>query len=263
MPSFPLLGRFRKGHEAKKSKTKKDRPIASPTVPPTTSARIPGDSITGRESSQPIPANIEPQSPEQVTSIAPSTSSVHETVNTVSADHPTPTASPAPTATSNTVASELPSLAEDLWDRAYEKLKAKESKLVDAYEKILSRELKEGESSVTSGPCENLIEQTNLTTRRSQMKALIEAGMKKTEREDKVKQAIGGAMQGVLSVKDVIGSALQPVPQAAIAWTGVCFALQVSLLPKDCELHTDLWKDTRKPHNGNRSQSQRGRLCHL
>ena len=67
------------------------------------------------------------------------------------------------------------------------------------------------------------------------MEELVQTGLKKTEGEDKVKQAIGGAMQGVLSVKDIIGSALQPVPQAAIAWAGVCFALQVSSLPEDCD----------------------------
>jgi hypothetical protein len=43
-----------------------------------------------------------------------------------------------------------------------------------------------------------------------------------------VKQAVGEVMQGVLSMKDIIGSALQTVPQAALAWTGVCFAMQAS-----------------------------------
>lgn len=67
------------------------------------------------------------------------------------------------------------------------------------------------------------------------MERLVQAGLKKTDREDKLKRDIGGAMQGVLSLKDIIGSALQPMPQAAIVWTGVCFALQVSLFPQDCD----------------------------
>ena len=224
----------------KSPRRKRTSAVASSIVPATTSTSIAGTSMTGGESSQPetsrILADVEPQSPKQVTSIAQPASSVQQPATTVSAEPPTPTASPAPTATSDTVASNPPSLPERLWDRAYDELKAKESKLVAAYEKILSRELKEGDSSsVTSGLCENAIEQTNLTTRRSQMEELVQAGLKKTEGEDKVKQVIGRAMQGVLSVKDIIGSALQPVPQAAIAWAGVCFALQVSFLPQDCD----------------------------
>ena len=96
--------------------------------------------------------------------------------------------------------------------------------------------LKQGDSSsVTSGLCENAMEQTNLTTRRSQMEELVQAGLKQTQREEKVKQVTRGALQGVLSVKDIVGSALQSVPQAAIAWTGVCFAPQVSVLSQDCD----------------------------
>src|SRR5881392_3949580 len=37
------------------------------------------------------------------------------------------------------------------------------------------------------------------------------------------------ALQGLLSLKDQISSALQAIPQAALAWTGVCFAMQVGL----------------------------------
>jgi hypothetical protein len=61
------------------------------------------------------------------------------------------------------------------------------------------------------------------------MGQLVHAGLKKTEKGAKVKQGIGQAMQVVLSAKDIISSAIQAVPQAALAWTGVCFALQVSL----------------------------------
>jgi hypothetical protein len=62
------------------------------------------------------------------------------------------------------------------------------------------------------------------------MEELIQTVLQKTERGDNVKQIVGGVLQCVLSVKDVMGSALQPVPHAAIAWAGVCFALQVSFL---------------------------------
>jgi N-terminal domain of NWD NACHT-NTPase len=239
LPSSRLARLFGRGQDTKnrgKSKTKKDSAIASSIMPGMTSTSIAGTSLTCGESSQPetssILANVEPQSSKQAPSISRPASSVHQPVSTVSPEHPTPTASPALTATSDTVASEPSSLPERLWDRAYDELKDKESDLVDAYEKILSRELKEGNSSsLTSGLCENAIEQKNLMTRRSQMKELVQAGLKKTEGEDKVKQIIGRAMKGVHSVKHVIDSALNSVPQAAIAWAGVCCALQVSLLP--------------------------------
>ena len=51
------------------------------------------------------------------------------------------------------------------------------------------------------------------------------------ETEVKVKQGIGNAMQVVLLAKDIITSAIQTVPQAALAWTGVSFALQILLNP--------------------------------
>ena len=130
-PKLPFL--FSKGHGAKKhqkSRTKKDGVVASPIESATTSTSIKGTSVTGGESSQRTLTNVG----FQVT--------VQQPATTVSAEPPTPTDSPAPTATSDAVASNPPSLPERLWDRAYDELKAKESKLVATYEKILSRELK-------------------------------------------------------------------------------------------------------------------------
>jgi N-terminal domain of NWD NACHT-NTPase len=76
---------------------------------------------------------------------------------------------------------------------------------------------------------ENSIEQTDKDKRWSQMERLVQAGLKKTEWESKKKQTVGAALQGLLSLKDLIGSALETIPQAALAWAGVCFAMQVGL----------------------------------
>jgi len=76
---------------------------------------------------------------------------------------------------------------------------------------------------------ENYIEQRDKGKRWSQMELLIQAGLKKIERESEMKQTVGAALQGLLSLKDLIGSALETIPQAALAWTGVCFAMQVGL----------------------------------
>jgi hypothetical protein len=147
LPSFPLLRLFRKGHDAKKSeksKTKKDGVVTSSIMPATIPTSIAGTFVRGGESSQPetscILPIVDPGSIQQVTSIAQPASSVQQPATTVSAEPPTLMTSPTPTITSDTIAS-IPSLPE-LWDRAYDELKSKESKLVDAYEKILSRELK-------------------------------------------------------------------------------------------------------------------------
>ncbi|RYP84315.1 hypothetical protein DL770_005219 [Monosporascus sp. CRB-9-2] len=119
-----------------------------------------------------------------------------------------------------------------LWNEAYDDLKKKESKLVDAYERLLSRELSEGDSSsMDETPQENEIEQTNLKTRRTQMVRLVQAGLKKIEKEAAVKHDIQEKMHTVSSVKELIDTAVKSVPEAAIAWTGACFILQMLANP--------------------------------
>ena len=124
-------------------------------------------------------------------------------------------------------------LSEQLWNKAYDNLKESDSKIVDAYERVLSQELIEDDSDHSLSFPNNQIEQADTAKRWSQMERLVKARLKKTEREDKYKQATGEVIQGFLSVKDAISLAVQAVPQAALAWTGVCFALQVDLLLTD------------------------------
>ncbi|GFF58342.1 vegetative incompatibility protein HET-E-1 [Aspergillus lentulus] len=113
-----------------------------------------------------------------------------------------------PTAPSSGSKEMIHDIAERLWNAAYDGLKVEKKELVDAYERILSREL--GDPS--SGDAEsNKIEQSDPQKRQSQMEELIRVGMKKLERGDKVKLGIGEAMQGVLALNNVIGAALQPL----------------------------------------------------
>lgn len=84
-----------------------------------------------------------------------------------------------------------------------------------AYEKILSHEL-DSSTSNNSQLQTNDIEQSDPGVRRIQMHQLIQTGLKKTEREAVAKQLIGDALQVVVSVKDIIDSAIQAVPQAAL-----------------------------------------------
>lgn len=118
---------------------------------------------------------------------------------------------------------------ERLWDRAYDELKAAETALLHAYEKILSCSLhSDGFGSAVTQSQPNAIVQYDPDTRRRQMEQLVHTGLDKTAREAKVKEGLGSTMDIILSAKDTISSAIQTVPQAALAWTGVCIALEVS-----------------------------------
>ncbi|TFA99194.1 hypothetical protein CCMA1212_008940 [Trichoderma ghanense] len=123
------------------------------------------------------------------------------------------------------IASSAPTgLPERLWDRAYDKLKERDAALIEAYEKILSRKLGgQGFDTPVTASEQNIIAQNDTRARRSQMRKLIQDGLGKTSGEAKIKQAIGA----VLSAKDMISAAIQAVPQAALAWTGVCVALEM------------------------------------
>jgi hypothetical protein len=110
------------------------------------------------------------------------------------------------------------SLQARLWNQAYDELKADEPKIVDAYEKFLSTEL----------PTANEIEPEQ---RWHQMERLVRVGLQKTAREAAIKQQIGDVMQAVGVVRGLVDKAVQASPEAAIAWVGVSFALEVRLLP--------------------------------
>jgi hypothetical protein len=75
----------------------------------------------------------------------------------------------------------------------------------------------------------NLIKKDDRETRRTQMKQLIQGGLKRTEKEAKLKQNIGEVTKVITNASNIISSALQACPQAALAWTGVTLAIQVSL----------------------------------
>lgn len=119
-------------------------------------------------------------------------------------------------------------LPEQLWDQAYDALKIHDAALVQEYEKILSRNLHgQGFNSPVTDSEKNVIAQDDTNTRRTQMRRLIDEGLNKTAREAKIKETIGTATQFIFSAKDIISSAIQAAPQAALAWTGVCVALEV------------------------------------
>ena len=140
---------------------------------------------------------------------------------------PGDSAAPAATATVNHAP---PTQPDQLWDQAYDELKRENPKLFSYYETILSRELVDGSTDVEG----NIIEQSDRAKRATQMDQLLKTGLDKTEKLANVGKNIGVAINIVLSVKDAVGSALQPVPVAALAWTGLCVALDVSNSCQTC-----------------------------
>ena len=100
---------------------------------------------------------------------------------------------------------------------------------MDAYEKILSRQLQHGPGSAVPESQPNTIAQNNSDMRRRQMTQIIHAGLDKTAREANVKRSLGVAEDVVLSTRNIISSAIQAMPQAALAWTGICLTLEVRL----------------------------------
>jgi hypothetical protein len=171
-------------------------------------------------------------------------------------------ASPVPQSTSSAQgppASEAPtsfpeSISERIWNEAYDRLKKRESRLVDAYERVASEKIDKGEISTEGSQLDkNLIEQTNKEKRRLQMGLLVKTGMEKTEQEGEVKEGIGSAMKGILLFKDLVGQAVSTTPQGALAWTGVSLIMQVCS-PAACKASADK-EDYRKPIYGDGSKS--------
>ncbi|KAF4991912.1 hypothetical protein F66182_16544, partial [Fusarium sp. NRRL 66182] len=93
-----------------------------------------------------------------------------------------------------------PTLAEQLWDRAYNNLRdGQQSKLVREYEKLLSRDLKNGDSDSDTAVSsldgvENAIDQDNPDRRRAQMRDVIKVGLQKTEKQADTKRVMGAIL---------------------------------------------------------------------
>lgn len=129
------------------------------------------------------------------------------------------------------------SCAQELWDEAYDELKNEETKLLQAYEVILSNRL--SDPSFSSGGTDvNIIGSGD--ERRAQLLLVIEAAQKKTHTEAKIKENIGEGMKVVNSVRGVISAAVQAAPQAALPWSLVTMSLDVGISPAQCAVEFEL-----------------------
>ncbi|RYP25502.1 hypothetical protein DL767_008365 [Monosporascus sp. MG133] len=161
-----------------------------------------------------------PEPPDQS---APLTSAPSAT--TASAGPP-PSPLSAPAASSQPVSSDvaptIQGLPERLWNRAYDDLKEEESGLVDTYERLLSHEL-EGDPSPTDLTSQkNEIEQKNPEIRRDQMSRLVTAGLKRIEREAKIKGNIEEGMQPLSSARGMLAN---PITETRANREGIAYVV--------------------------------------
>ncbi|KAF7505723.1 hypothetical protein GJ744_000489 [Endocarpon pusillum] len=131
-------------------------------------------------------------------------------------------------------ATSLPSLPARLWNQAYDQAKTGDPGTVDAYEKILTIQLSEKDApaphSADLASQQNQIAQ-DAGERWMQMQQLVQNGLRRTEKDAKVKQGVEEGIQAAMAVKEVVDKAIQASPEAAVAWVGVCFALEILMNP--------------------------------
>lgn len=126
-----------------------------------------------------------------------------------------------------------PSLPEQLWNQAYDQVKTGDSSTVDTYEKILSARLSQkDEDPADSSHSADLASQQNAIEqdpgkRWKQMCQLVQDGLHRTEKDTNVKRGMEDGIQAAMAVKEIVDRAVQASPEAALAWVGVCFALEV------------------------------------
>jgi hypothetical protein len=118
---------------------------------------------------------------------------------------------------------------EEIWDEAYDDLKAEQPQLMHIYEVILSNKLHDPNSDHPQSGDENNMIATAGDERRTQMLAIMQSGQNRVKREAKIKESVGEAMEIVNSMKSIISTAIQAAPQAALPWSIVSMALDVSL----------------------------------
>ncbi|KAK0761160.1 hypothetical protein N5P37_006106, partial [Trichoderma harzianum] len=116
---------------------------------------------------------------------------------------------------------------EEIWDEAYDGLKAEQPQLMHIYEVILSNKLHDPNSDHPQSENETNTIATAGDERRAQMLAIMQYGQNRVKREAKIKESVGEAMEIVNSMKSIISTGIQAAPQAALPWSIVSMALDI------------------------------------
>jgi len=129
------------------------------------------------------------------------------------------------TSTPELVAESLPGR---LWNLAYDQLKAKNPKLIEHYEGILSSQIDGQELKAVD--LDTQINKISTGQSRSlQMRQLVDTGLLRTEKAAATNEAVAQGLQVFNVVKDSVAIATRASPEASIAWVPICLALDVWL----------------------------------
>jgi hypothetical protein len=120
-------------------------------------------------------------------------------------------------------------LRSSLWETAYSLLKAQGANLVDTYERLLSAQLGNSNSSHTILASQtNDIEQDDIPKRLSQFKQIAEDGFARVQAKAWTQYGAREEDEIIVLLSDVISKALVAVDETAIPWVGICFGLEVT-----------------------------------
>lgn len=126
--------------------------------------------------------------------------------------------------------SDNPSLSEELWNDAWDKIEAGEESLVKSYALALKVYLKNKSPDEPQLSDDEFLAQFNDRAKRQEfMKNLLEEGKKRVARTITISNVVGNIAQAILRVKpaaDVVLTVPQAAP-AALPWAGVCVGLEV------------------------------------
>ncbi|KAF2460807.1 hypothetical protein BDY21DRAFT_383665 [Lineolata rhizophorae] len=117
-----------------------------------------------------------------------------------------------------------PGLPARLWNQAYDQAKTSDSSTVDEYEKILSARLSQQDADASNPP-----HSADLASQQNEIAQ--DADKRRMQMQQLVKQGMEDGIQAAMAVKDVVDKAIQASPEAAVAWVGVCFALEILMNP--------------------------------
>lgn len=115
-----------------------------------------------------------------------------------------------------------------LWNEAYQQLNTENKRMIDAYEKIISRVFLKAESDKPQGINPDNVVAQDPSLRGEQMKKIVKQGLVKVEKAKRVTEGYGKFFQLVTPFKSVLDAGLQNVPQAALPWAVVSASLDVS-----------------------------------
>ncbi|PHH50007.1 Vegetative incompatibility protein HET-E-1 [Ceratocystis fimbriata CBS 114723] len=134
------------------------------------------------------------------------------------------TPSPLPT---NSESESLASLQEKIWSQAYDGLREKEPKLVQAFEDVVSAEIHHNELDIAPTNRFKDSESINRELKLHLIQKLVQNGIDRTKKEASLKQGIDDSLQVVNSVRGIIDSALRAAPEAAAVWATFCLGIEI------------------------------------